>query len=355
MNIREIRIHRTELGLTRPYTIAYRTVDHSEVIWAEVIADNGMVGIGAANPSPMVTGETIDDTHASLRKFANTFVGKSIYAIRDLSEGLLRTMVWPGARAVLDIAFHDLLGKLLDKPLVDMFGRRHKALPTSITIGIKGVDETLEEALEYAGRGFLSLKVKLGHSLEEDIERLAKLREHFGQKIHIRVDANQGYSRSELQRFFQETADFELELIEQPLKFDDLEGMRQLPIHQKSLIAADESIKSFQNALELIRPEPACGIFNLKLMKSGGIYPAMQIADLARHAGIRLMWGCNDESIVSITAALHAAFACPNTAFLDLDGSLDMATDIVSGGFILKDGMLMIGHKPGLGLEKLAE
>lgn len=351
MNIQSIRIHRSELGLLRPYTVAYRTVTQTSVVWAEIIADNGMVGIGAANPSPMVTGETLDDTEKALNAIADRFIGKSIYAIRDLSEELLLATAWPAARAVLDIGFHDLLGKLTGKPIVDLLGRKHKEMLTSITIGIKNIEETLKEGIEYADRGFKSLKVKLGHSVEEDIERLAKLREHFGRAIRIRVDANQGYSRDDLNLFMDKTKGFDLELIEQPIKFDDLEGMRAVPETYKPLIAADESLKTYKHALDLIRPVPAAGIFNIKMMKSGGIYPAMQIADLARHADIRLMWGCNDESIVSITAALHAAFACPNTAFLDLDGSLDMATDIVSGGFLLKDGMMRIGEGVGLGVE----
>lgn len=350
MNIQSIRIHRSDLGLLRPYTVAYRTITQSSVIWAEVVADNGLVGIGAANPSPMVTGETLEDTEKALNEIVDRFVGKSIYAIRSLSEELLLATAWPAARAVLDIGFHDLLGKLTRKPIVDLLGRKHKTMLTSITIGIKNVEETLEEGIEYVDRGFKSLKVKLGHSVEEDIERLAKLREHFGRSILIRVDANQGYSRADLDLFMGKTKGFDLELIEQPIKFDDLEGMRAVPEAYKPLIAADESLKTYKDALALIRPVSAAGIFNVKMMKCGGIYPAMQIADLARYADIQLMWGCNDESIVSITAALHAAFACPNTAFLDLDGSLEMTTDIVSGGFLLKDGMMSIGEGVGLGI-----
>ena len=76
-----------------------------------------------------------------------------------------------------------------------------------------------------------------------------------------------------------------------------------------------------------------------------------RIATIAKVGGIDLFWGCNDESIVSISAALHAAFACVNTKYLDLDGSLDLAEDIVSGGFILKDGMMSISDNPGLGVE----
>lgn len=353
MKIRAIHLHAADLGLTRPYTIAYRTVSSTEIVWVEVEAENGLTGLGAANPSKMVTGEGLEDTYAAIKQFSEAFVGKSVFAVRELGEMLLATIPWPAARAALDMAFYDLLGKVTGLPVVDLLGRRHHSLPTSITIGIKNVEETLTEAEEYVGRGFLSLKVKLGHSLEEDVERLVKLRERFGMDVLIRVDANQGYSREELQQFFRRTEALQLELIEQPLPASDPDGMRGLSLQQKSLIAADESIRSFQHALALIRPEPACGIFNLKLMKTGGIYPALQIADLARHAGIRLMWGCNDESIISITAALHAAFACPNTAFLDLDGSLDLAKDVVSGGFVLKDGLMSIGPGAGLGLQLL--
>jgi L-alanine-DL-glutamate epimerase-like enolase superfamily enzyme len=95
----------------------------------------------------------------------------------------------------------------------------------------------------------------------------------------------------------------------------------------------------------------ACGIFNIKLMKCGGVRPALRIATIAEIAGIELMWGCMDESIISISAALHAALASPATRYLDLDGSLDLARDVVSGGFVLQDGFLSTSDAPGLGVK----
>jgi L-alanine-DL-glutamate epimerase-like enolase superfamily enzyme len=80
---------------------------------------------------------------------------------------------------------------------------------------------------------------------------------------------------------------------------------------------------------------------------------ALKIADIADQARIDLFWGCNDESIVSITAALHAAFACRNTKYIDLDGSLDLGNDVVRGGFILRDGIMYCSDKPGLGVERI--
>jgi L-alanine-DL-glutamate epimerase-like enolase superfamily enzyme len=97
----------------------------------------------------------------------------------------------------------------------------------------------------------------------------------------------------------------------------------------------------------------AAGIFNIKLMKCGGVSQALKIADIAEQAKIDLFWGCNDEGIVSITAALHAAFACANTKYIDLDGSLDLGRDEVKGGFILKDGIMSCSDKPGLGVERI--
>jgi L-alanine-DL-glutamate epimerase-like enolase superfamily enzyme len=105
--------------------------------------------------------------------------------------------------------------------------------------------------------------------------------------------------------------------------------------------------------MELVMPPYASRIFNIKLMKCGGVSQGLKIADIAQHEGIELFWGCNDESIVSITAALHAAYASPNTKYIDLDGSLDLGQDVVTGGFILKDGYMYCSEKPGLGVERI--
>jgi L-alanine-DL-glutamate epimerase-like enolase superfamily enzyme len=102
-----------------------------------------------------------------------------------------------------------------------------------------------------------------------------------------------------------------------------------------------------------VKPPVATGIFNIKLMKCGGISQGLKIAEIGLHEGIDLFWGCNDESIISITAALHLAFSCSNTKYIDLDGSLDLARDVVKGGFILRDGVMYCSEKPGLGVEKL--
>lgn len=355
MKIKNIKIWSADLGNTKPYTIAFKTVDEVWNAFVEITLDNGITGIGVANPSEYVTGESFEQcTEALQEKNIQFLVGRDI---RELNQ--LTFEVWqklpknPAARAALDIALYDAFTKHLDVPLVKYLGQKIKSLPTSNTIGIKNVAETLKEAKEYGDRGFTILKVKLGKDLEEDIERMVKLRETFGKKFVIRIDANQGYDSAQTIEFYNRTKALDIELIEQPLKAKAIEETRQLPAEIRKVIAADESLLSPQNALELVKPPLATGIFNIKLMKCGGVSQAIKIADIAQHAGVDLFWGCNDESIVSITAALHVAFASSNTKYIDLDGSLDLAKDEVTGGFILKDGVMYCSDKPGLGVERI--
>lgn len=352
MKIVDVRTSFHPLELTRPYTIAYKTVQTVAVCMVEIETDTGLVGRGAANPSAMVVGETVEETVVMLQsRLAEMLIGKDLRTLPRLLQDLPAQLGHKsGAMAATDIALYDAYAQMLGLPLAQVLGQYHTALPTSITIGIKDTAATLAEAEEYVARGFQYLKVKLGHSLEEDLARLAALRHQFGTRIHIRVDANQGYSEGEILRFHQQTQGMEIELVEQPLPRGQHAVMRSLPLALRDHIAADEDLVHPADAWQLVQPPRAAGIFNIKLMKCGGIYQAMRIAEIARHAAVDLMWGCNDESIISISAALHAAFACPHTRYLDLDGSLDLATDLVCGGFTLEKGLMRILDAAGLGL-----
>ncbi len=355
MKIKNIKIWNVDLGNTRPYTIAFKTVDQVRNAFVEVVLENGITGIGSGNPSEYVTGEHINQTIEALQERNVEFlIGRDIREMNQLLfEVLQKFPKNPAARAALDIALHDTFTKFLGVPLVKFLGQKIKTLLTSNTIGIKNVEETLKEATDYDNQGFKVLKVKLGRDLEEDIERLVKLRERFGKRMIIRIDANQGYSTQQTIDFFNRTKSLDIELIEQPLPAKSVKEMKNLPDEIKIKIAADESLISPKDALELVKPPYAAGIFNIKLMKCGGVSQGLKIADIALQEGVDLFWGCNDESAVSITAALHAAFACSNTKYIDLDGSLDLGQDVVKGGFILKDGYMSCSDKPGLGLERL--
>lgn len=355
MKITRVASRVEDIELTRPYTITFRSINDVKMVFVEIGTDNGLTGLGCASPEEKVTGETREACIAALAEDALAWLEgrdpRTLPALcRELERRLAKT---PAARAAVDMALHDLLAQAMGVPLVEMLGRAHQSLPTSITIGIKSVDETVEEAREYAGRGFKILKVKLGHSLDEDLARLARIREQIGKDIGIRVDPNQGYSASQLETFVDRTRDLDIEFLEQPMAADDIDAMRALPESVRARLAADETLLDARDALTLIEPPRACGIFNIKLMKCGGVRAAGRIADIADSAGIELMWGCMDESIVSISAALHAALASPATRYLDLDGSLDLARDVVEGGFVLEDGFMRTTEAPGLGVCRL--
>ncbi len=345
--------HWTEhLKLTRPYTIASGTFDAVDNHFVNIETGDGTYGLGAASPGDDITGETSDDCAAALNaQLEALLLHQDIRCVKELLGKLHQAMpATPAACAAVDMALHDLAAKKIGLPLADLLGRFHQSLPTSITLGINSVEATIEEAVEYIGRGFRLLKVKIGRSLEEDLERLFRLRERFGQQVGIRVDANQGYSPQEFMRFVHKTEPLGLELIEQPLPAGAVETMQGLPEPVRKIAAADESLLDPYQALAYTHPPRPFGIFNIKLMKCGGIQPAMQIAEIAKLAGIDLMWGCMDESIVSISAALHTAFASPATRYLDLDGSFSLARDLVTGGFILHEGTLSTTADPGLGV-----
>ena len=353
MRIVAIESRIEDFGLTRPYTIAFQTADSVRNVVLRVATDSGHVGFGAASPEAHVTGETFDACAAALEPDALSWlVGRDVETLPGLvREHARRAAAEPAARAAVDAALHDLLAQRLGVPLVEMLGRAHDALPTSITIGIKDVHETLAEAEEYVGRGFAILKVKTGRSLEEDVERLRRLRETYPPgPVRIRADANQGYTPAETARYFRETRDLEIEFLEQPVPAADVDAMRAMPEADRDRIAADESLLSEADALRLVAPPRAAGVFNIKLMKCGGVFSALRIASIAELAGVRVMWGCMDESAISIAAALHAALASPATRYLDLDGSLDLARDAVAGGFTIENGIMRTTNAPGLGV-----
>jgi len=355
VKIRSIKTWKADLVNTKPYTIAFKTVDEVINAFIEITLEDGTTGIGAGSPSEYVTGEYLESTISTLQEGnLQHLVGRDISEINQLIfETNQKFPKNPAVCAAIDIALHDAFTKFLKVPLVKYLGQKIKSMPTSNTIGIKNVAETLKEAEEYGQRGFKILKVKLGKDLSEDIERLVKLREKFGKKFTIRIDANQGYTSEQTIEFYKKTKHLDIELIEQPLPAKNVAGLKQLPNEIRETIAADESLLSPKDALELIKPPRAAGIFNIKLMKCGGISNALKIADIAMQEGVDLFWGCNDESIVSITAALHVAFACSNTKYIDLDGSLDLGKDVVKGGFILNDGIMSCSDKPGLGVERI--
>jgi L-alanine-DL-glutamate epimerase-like enolase superfamily enzyme len=227
---------------------------------------------------------------------------------------------------------------------------RRGRLPTSVTLGIAGPDETLAKARSCVAAGYRFLKVKVGEDWETDIRRVRLLRDSLDAGIVLRADANQGYTAEEARRFLAALRPGDLELLEQPTPAADLAALRPLADSRHTPLMADESVRTEEEAARLIAAR-AVHLVNLKIMKSGGIAASAGIARLAETAGMRAMIGCMDESRIGIAAALHCALALPSVDRADLDGHLDLADDVARGGVRIERGyVLPCFCRPGLGV-----
>ena len=344
------------LPLVAGYRIAGHTITSTNNFIVKLESDTGLVGHGCAAPAVDVTGESGDMCIDALQGPLQDRLDSAdvpddpseiaLDAIRQLPN-------CPAACAAIDMALWDLAAQKAQQPLFRYWGGTSASFATSVTIGICDVEQTLDEARQWLARGFDILKVKIGDNIDADIERLSKLREQLGAGFVIRVDANQGYDLARAQQLLRETANLGLEMIEQPLEQHDLDGLAQLTEKSSVPIVADESADSIEGCKQVVDQRAAHGI-NIKLMKCGGPSAARVIHDYAHAAGITLMLGCNDETRISIAAALHLAQTMPGLAYADLDGHMDLAEDPVTGGFEIRDGVMYLSERPGLGVTMYA-
>lgn len=349
MKITNVTYERLDLKLSEPYTIAYETISKAVNFILKIETSHGHVGYGCAAPDQVVTGESPEQVEKDIRDIIIPFLkDKNAYMSSQLLEGLkLLLKRKSSALAMVDIALLDLVARKLDTPLYQFLGGYRNSIPTSITLGILPIEETLRIAEGYVKQGFFILKIKGGLSLEEDIEKMVRLRERFP-STQLRFDGNQGYTVKEAIAFFEATKKVDIEIFEQPTKEGMDELLGQVTQGTDIPVMADESIKTLKDTFRLAQNERV-DMVNIKLMKVGGIQEAMHINSVAKSAGLEAMVGCIDECRLGISAGLHFALSRPNITFADLDGHLDMIADPFKGLFKLDKGILYPSEAAGLG------
>ncbi|NER09088.1 L-alanine-DL-glutamate epimerase [Muriicola jejuensis] len=349
MKITRVSYERLDLSLSVPYTIAYETVTRASNFILKLETDGKHVGYGCAAPDLEVTGETPESAQQAIEWFLLPFLkGRSPFNYTRILEELKSLCPDnPSVWAMVDMALLDLVSKKAGVPLYHYLGGYQDSIETSITIGILGLQDTLTMAREYSGRGFRILKIKGGINLEEDIERMIRLREEFPETV-FRFDGNQGYSVEDSIAFVTATQEVGIQIFEQPTKTKTDHILGEVTHAVGIPVMADESLKTLDDAFRLAQHD-LIDMVNIKLMKVGGILEGMHINSVAKSAGLEAMVGCLDECALGISAGLHFALSRPNVHFADLDGHLDLENDPFQGLFRLQDGILYPSRIPGLG------
>ncbi len=337
---------------SHPYTIAYETVERTTNIFVRIETSGGVVGYGCAAPDLMVTGETPESVIRAIEEVAvPELKGQDPLRIaRHVHELQLSLAEDSAALAAIDMALYDILGKTAGLPIWRILGGYRRSIRTSVTIGIMPVEESIAEARAWIERGFHCLKVKGGRVLAEDIERVTKIREAVGEHVKLRFDANQGYTVKEALSFVRSTRSVGIELLEQPTPSRKPDLLGRVTGKVAIPVMADESLMNLRDAFRLARKE-LVDMVNIKLMKVGGIFEALQINAVARSANLEVMVGCMDEAGLGIAAGLHFALARPNIAYADLDGHLGLIGDPTHDAVIISKGVLHPQESPGLGYE----
>ena len=354
MKIVDILTKRVDFKRRKVFKIAFgKGSDISQRVYIKILTDENIYGLGEASMLPLVTGETIFGIIAAIEYMKPALIGADPTDIAKIHDIMDKTILDnTAAKAAIDIACYDIMGKKEGKPVHKLIGAKENALQTDITIGIDSVENMVNEAAERVEEGFRILKVKCGIEPQKDIEVMRQIRNAVGEKIDLRIDANQGYDKKTALYVLNEMQKYKITEAEQPLPYWDVHGMAEINRISPIPIMADESVHTPIDA-EIVCQHDACKIVNIKLMKCGGIYPALQIADIAKKYGKTCLVGCFSESKLGISAAAAVVLAKDNIESADLDSFFSFTNPEVGvcGGFEVCKDIITLSDKSGFGFD----
>lgn len=333
----KLKFKRVDLKLRHTFRISRGAEDVAPVVIA-TIEHEDIEGYGEAAPSVRYgeTVETVEDflNQVDLTRFSDPF---RLQEILPYVEGISAGNA--AAKAAVDIAHHDWIGKRLGVPLYKLWGLDRTRTPlTSFTIGIDSPEIIIQKIA--GAEEYPILKIKLG--TDHDKEIMAGVRNTT--KKPIRVDANEGWKTKEVAleriKWLEQEG---VEFVEQPMPANDLAGCAWVRERVEIPLIADENCVRLHDIPKL---SGAFDGINIKLMKCGGLWEAMQMIHTAKAMGMKIMLGCMVESSVAISAAAHLS---PLIDYADLDGNLLITNDPFEGVKI-KEGKLILGDSPGLGV-----
>ena len=349
MLITDIQFQIMRFRFEEPMKVAFATIQDMEACIVKVLTDEGITGYGEAAPLPFVTGDNLGTILAVGEEMRAALIGMDPRAIGAVHRVMDRLYSGNGAvKAGIDIACYDIAAKAAGVPLYKYLGGDDPHVHSDVTLGIDTPEKMAEKALEWVNKGFDILKVKLGEDIKTDAARMRAIREAVGPKIRLRIDANQGWTVKDTLKIAEELASLDVGLIEQPVSAFDFEGLKEIRDRSGLLIAADESCHDIHDAMRLSSMR-AVDVVNIKLMKCGGIYPALKIAAICEAAGLTCMIGCMGESAIGNLAGMHLAAALDIIREVDLDAVYILKQEAVRGGFDHRGGRVTLWETPGIG------
>jgi o-succinylbenzoate synthase len=359
MKITGFELGKLRIPLKMPFKTALRTIDYMEDVVIVLETDTGHRGFGSAPATAVITGETHGSIIEAIRSIILPAIKnediQNLNHVVDLIQGSLYKNF--SAKAAVEIAVYDLFAQSLRAPLYKILGGGEPVLSTDLTISVDYIDKMVQDAIDAADRGFEALKIKVGKDMRVDIERVKAIYAAVSDRALIRLDANQGWTPKQTVTALREleSSGVEIEFIEQPVRGNDVEGMKYVTERVTTAVKADESSFGPREVIDLIQMRGA-DIINIKLMKTGGISNAIKIADIAALYDIDCMMGCMLETAIGVSAAAHVAVAKANSITrVDLDAPSLATVNPVVGGVSFNGSEIRISDAPGLGIDTISE
>lgn len=354
MNIKSIEIFAVEFPLIKPFIVSYGTYPTMPSIILKVTTDDGFVGWGESVPDEHVTGETFESTfHVLKHSLAPAMINETPFHFEKIHDKMNRILKGaPSAKAAIDIACFDVVGRKLGVPIYQLIGGRfHKKFPITHVLSIDEPDKMADEAEEKVKEGYRSFKMKVGREVESDVERIKAVRQRVGEQIAIRIDVNQGWVNSaNTLKALRYLKSMGIDWIEQPVVADDIDAMVEIKSKSNIPLMIDEGLCNVRDMREIIAKKAADKV-NIKLMKCGGIYPAVKLATMAEMAGIECQIGSMVESSIGSAAGFHVAFSKKIITSVELTGPLKFKTDIGDLKESYKIPFIELKEKAGLGVK----
>lgn len=329
----------------------------SPYVIVRVRTDDGHVGLGEATVAPRWTGETSVGCVAAINGLiAPALVGEDATQITSLTRKMNRVIkLNPFMKSGIEMALWDLAGKAAGVPVHQLLGGRVRdSVPIKMVIGAFDIPQAVALAEQFLNEGVRCLKVKVGPNPEKDIERVRAVRERAGAEIPIGIDANCGWSVTQAGQMLRRLAEFDILFAEQPIPVENQADMAALRRQSSIPIMADESVFTVHDAWQLTQAH-AADILSVYPGKHGGIQATLEIANIAKAAGIVCSMGSNLELGIATAAMLHVGVAVPTIASElypgDFIGPRYHEADLLTKSLTLGPSSALVPEGPGLGVQ----